>query len=117
MSSEQRNDVWRTSYPNAGSRQQRGRESQILEAIRRLTLGFLNRDRAQKTTGQRQGSQRGPVWLTVAGVIGCPTCGALYIAEANADGDMTELEDQELEAIDHLAEECPSHRDYFLVGI
>jgi hypothetical protein len=117
MSSKQRNDVWRPFWSNAEGRRQRSREWRFLRSIRRLASGFLNWDRVQETSCGRQGSPTEPAWLTVPGVIGCPICGALYMAEANASGDAEELEDQELEAIDYLAEECPDHPHYFLVGV
>ena len=94
----------------------------IVRLLRRLTAGLLNRDRPRRAALSSPPTPRvndiiadAPCFPT--DVVACPHCGALYLAETEPGEETGELEDQEWEAIGRLADECPDHASYFIVGL
>lgn len=82
-----------------------------------VTGVLLGRSRPQQTASAAQSRPARDAWLTLPDVIACPMCDVLYTGETDLEGEPGEREDQELEAMNRLAAECPDHPDYFVVGI
>ena len=79
--------------------------------------GLLGRSSSRTPPATSVSREAREEWLAIPGAVACPRCGAIYVGESCWEEEPAADEDQGWEAIDRLADECPNHVDYFVVGL